>query len=112
MERSILGYKCSACGVVHYPYHMLCKKCGHDQFESVPLPTSGKLLTFTQLYTLPGDFEAVNLTLGIVELESGIRITGQLHIPNPEISMKVQGTVEKVRADAYNEYYGMVFSRG
>jgi uncharacterized OB-fold protein len=91
---------------------MLCKKCGHDQFESAPLPTSGKLLTFTQLYTLPGDFEAVTLTLGIVELDGGTRITGQLDIPKPEIGMKVQGAIAKVRADAYNDFYGMVFSRG
>jgi uncharacterized OB-fold protein len=110
MERKILGYKCKSCGIVHYPYRMLCKKCGHEQFEAVPLPTSGKLVTFTHLYTLPGDFEVVNLTLGIVDLGDGVRVTGQLEIPSPEIGMKVRGTVKKVRADGYNTHYGMIFS--
>ena len=45
-----------------------------------------------------------------MELKGGTRITGQLKIPKPEIGMEVEGTVEKVRADAYDEYYGIVFS--
>jgi uncharacterized OB-fold protein len=70
---------------------------------------TGKLLAFTHLYTLPGDYETVKLTLGIVELDDGLRITGQLGIENPAIGMKVKGEVDIVRRDDYNKYLGMIF---
>ncbi|OFZ83132.1 MAG: hypothetical protein A2583_12910 [Bdellovibrionales bacterium RIFOXYD1_FULL_53_11] len=111
MEKSILGYKCTKCAQVHYPNRTLCRKCGHNEFTTLPLPKSGKLLTFTHLYTLPADFEVTSIGLGIVELDGGTRITGQLEIEKPEIGMKVRGDVKMVRNDGYNNYYGMVFYR-
>jgi len=119
MIREILGHKCRKCGTVHYPLRTRCKKCGHTEwdkgnivYDTVPLPKSGKLLTFTRLWALPPQFELVNLTLGIVELEGGSRITGQLKIDEPKIGMKVKGKVEVVRKDEYQKDYGMVFYAG
>jgi uncharacterized OB-fold protein len=109
MEKNILGYKCKKCGHVHYPYRTLCRNCSHNAFETVPLPRTGKLLTFTHVHTLPPDYEVAKLSLGIVELENGNRILGQLKIENPKIGMKVRGKVEVVRRDDYNKYQGMVF---
>jgi uncharacterized OB-fold protein len=111
MEMQILGYQCTKCGQIHYPNRTLCRKCAHNEFKPVPLPKEGKLLTFTHLFTLPADFEVMNISLGIVELSNGVRITGQLRIPSPEIGMPVRGTVEKVRKDQYNDFFGMVFTR-
>jgi uncharacterized OB-fold protein len=112
MEMNIYGYKCKKCGHVQYPYRTICCNCHkneHNEFDIVPLPKEGKLLTYTNLYTLPPDFEVVTLGLGIVELDGGQRITGQLNIDKPKIGMKVTGKVEVVRRDDYNEYMGMVF---
>ena len=116
MQRDILGYKCRKCGYVNYPYRTRCKKCRHVEFDgadiawdTVALPKQGKLLTFTHLYALPPDYEAVRLTLGIVELDGGQRITGQLHCEEPRIGMRVRGEVETVRRDEYQRRYGMVF---
>lgn len=116
MEKNILGYKCQKCGTLHYPNHTRCKKCGHTEFvkeaivyETYPMPKKGKLLTFTHLYALPPDFERVRLSLGIVELENGQRLTGQLAIENPKIGMKVEGRVEEVRKMEYSTFQGMVF---
>ena len=116
MSKQILGYKCLKCGHVMYPYHSRCKKCGHTEwkgfdivFDTVPLPDRGKLLTYTQLYALPPDFEAVTLSFGIVELEDGHRLTGQIKIDKPKTGMKVKGKVELVREEGYNKHYGMVF---
>lgn len=116
MQRDILAYKCRKCGQLHYPYRMRCKKCGHTEWEGPdvvfdiePLPKEGKLLTFTRAYALPADFETVSLTLGIVELSNGMRLTGQLRCEEPVIGMKVRGQVEVVRRDEYNKQYGMVF---
>jgi uncharacterized OB-fold protein len=112
MEMNIYAYKCKRCGHVQYPYRTICRKChdnDHNEFDIVPLPKAGKLLTFTHLYNPPADFELVFLSLGIVALEDGNKITGQIKIRNPKVGMSVVGKVEKVRQDGYTTNYGMVF---
>ena len=112
MALEIYAYKCKKCGQLHYPYRMVCKKCGKNdvfEFDTVPLPKKGKLLTFTTVYNLPPDFNVARLGLGIVELENGMRITGQLKITNPKLGMAVAGKVEIVREAEYSKNYGMVF---
>ena len=52
------------------------------------------------------------LGLGIVELENGMRITGQVKITNPKLGMPVTGKVEIVREAEYSKNYGMVFYPG
>jgi uncharacterized OB-fold protein len=91
---------------------MVCKNCGeneHNEFDPVPLPRKGTLVTFTELYNLPPAFEVPKLGLGMVKLENGLTITGQLRIPDPRIGMAVRGEVEVVRSEEYDRYYGMVF---
>jgi uncharacterized OB-fold protein len=108
----IYAYRCRKCGHVHYPYRMVCKKCRqneHNEFDAVPLPRKGKLLTYTQLYNLPADYMVAKLGLGIVELENGIRLTGQVKAEDPRIGMRLNGRVEIVRTGDYDEHYGMVF---
>jgi len=91
---------------------MVCKKCGKNEvfgFDTVPLPRKGKLLTFTTVHNPPPESNVAKLGLGIVELENGMRITGQLKIPNPKLGMPVTGKVEIVREADYGKNYGMVF---
>lgn len=112
MEKRVYGYKCGECGFINYPYRMRCGKCGktsYMDFEQVPLPGRGKLLTFTFVYNLPGDFEVPKLGIGIVELENGVRVTGQIEIEEPEMGMDVIGRVEVVRKADYDKFYGFVF---
>jgi len=112
MPREIYAYKCRRCGRLHYPYRMVCKNCGeneHNEFDPVPLPKTGTLLTFTELHNPPSDFEVPRLRLGIVELDGGIRITGQLEIGEPRIGMRVEGEVGVVRTEGYDNRYGVVF---
>ena len=93
---------------------MRCRKCQkteYTDFEQVPLPTDGKLLTYTRLYNLPPDFEVPSLGLGIVQLSNGVRVTGQLRIEKPKLGMKVKGEVGVVRKTSYEKNYGMVFSK-
>ncbi len=112
--RDIYAYKCRKCGELHYPYRMVCRKCRaneHNEFDPVPLPKKGKLVTFTRLHTLPGDFDVMTILLGIVELENGMKITGQLRVDEPRIGMPLQGEVGVVRQSEFSRYYGMVFTR-
>jgi len=112
MPREIYAYRCRRCGELHYPYRMVCKGCrenDHNEFDAEPLPRAGTLVTYTDLYALPAVFEVQKLSLGIVELSNGLRITGQLRIAEPRAGMKVRGEVEVVRSEMYDEYHGMVF---
>ncbi len=112
MARDIYAYKCQHCGTLHYPFRMVCKNCKANdffEFDQVPLPKTGKLLTFTHVYNLPAEYDVAKLGLGIVELDNGMRITGQIDIDNPKMGMKVQGSVEVVRRETYDDFYGMVF---
>jgi len=112
MNREIYAYKCKRCGTMHYPFRMVCKECKQNdffEFDTVPLPKSGKLLTYTKVYNLPAQYEVATLGLGIVELENGMRMLGQLEIDNPKAGMAVKGNVEVVRQEDYDDFYGMVF---
>lgn len=114
MDREIYAYKCRKCGTLHYPFRMVCRKCGENdffEFDTVPLPKRGKVLTFTFVHALPADFNVAKLGLAIVELENGVRIVGQLHDTDPKLGMKVTGKVEPVRQEDYTTRYGMVFYR-
>ncbi len=92
---------------------MVCKNCKENdffEFDVEPLPKKGKLLTYTTVYTLPAQYDVATLGLGIVELENGLRMLGQLEIDEPALGMEVVGEVEVVRQEPYDDYYGMVFT--
>ena len=113
MAREIYAYRCQRCGTLHYPFRMVCKNCKENdffEFDPVPLPKTGTLLTYTTVYTLPAQYDVATLGLGIVELENGIRMLGQLEIDEPEIGMAVSGEVDVVRKEPYDDYYGMIFT--
>ena len=112
MAREIYAYRCRLCDTMHYPFKMVCSGCKQNdffEFDTVPLPKGGTLLTYTKVYNLPAQYEVATLGLGIVELENGMRMLGQLDIEDPTIGMAVQGTVEVVREEPYDNFYGMVF---
>jgi hypothetical protein len=112
MARQIYGYRCRRCGELHYPFRMRCRSCGElepFQFDPEPLPTRGRLLTFTHVHNLPAEFEVARLGLGIVELDNGVRVTGQLEVEKPAIGMAVVGEVRVVRHQAYEDWHGLVF---
>ncbi len=111
-EKSLLSYKCKKCGEVHYPFRMRCKKCGNlgpFEFDTVALPKNGKIVTFTYAYALPGDFAVPRLGLAIVQLENGMKVTGQLKAEDPKIGKKVKGKIEIVRKEGFDDRYGIVF---
>lgn len=113
MERRIYAYRCRRCGTLHYPFRMRCRSCQENdvfEFDPEPLPTRGTLLTHTHVHNLPAEYEVERLGLGIVELENGIRVTGQLDIEVPQAGMAVVGRVKVIRSEAYTDYYGMVFA--
>ncbi len=112
MERRIIAYRCRSCGTLHYPFRMRCKECGNlefFEFDPEPLPMTGTLLTFSHVHNLPAAYEVERLGLGVVELEGGVRVTGQVDIEYPTMGMAVTGSVQVVRHEAYEDYWGFVF---
>lgn len=112
MKREIYAYRCRKCSALHYPFRMVCKKCRSNEpyeFDPVPLPLNGRLLTFTRLSSLAGDFDVPDILLGIIELENGIRVAARLESDAPSIGMRVFGSVDVVRQSGFRKFYGMVF---
>jgi len=97
MSPVVNAVKCVACGKISYPMHFHCPKCGATKFEESPIEGTGRLLTWTRAYALALDYEALYITLGIIEMDNGVRATGQLDIPEPASGMRVRASVGPVR---------------
>lgn len=103
--------RCRACGQLAYPTHFYCARCGHREFDPERLHGEGTLLTWTRLTSLPRDMPMRALLLGIVELDQGLRVTGQLAIDEPQSGQRVHVTIAEVREIQGVPIEGLVFVR-
>lgn len=110
MEHTVNAAKCRKCGKLTYPTHFYCPACGFTEFDAVAIAGEGTLLTFTRAYALSLDYEDLYLTLGIVEMDQGVRATGQLDIAEPATGMRVVASVGPVRDVDGRTVYGLRFS--
>jgi uncharacterized protein len=77
--------KCKKCNAIHFPGRLICPGCGSREFETIRLTGKGKLVTFTITRIAPDGFgDQVPYAVGIVELDEGITIMGQITDCNPE----------------------------
>ena len=102
--------KCTGCGRLSYPTHFYCPSCHGTRFEPMPVEGEGTLLTWTRVYALPLDFEDLFITLGIVEMDMGIRATGRLDIAEPRTGERVRARVGVVRESEGRDIPGLVFA--
>ncbi|HEX6208484.1 MAG TPA: OB-fold domain-containing protein [Actinomycetota bacterium] len=109
MADSVVAARCEKCGKLSYPTHFSCPSCGGTSFESTPVEGGGTLLTWTRVYALPLDYADLFITLGIVEMDSGIRATGRLEIDEPRTGARVRASVGKVREIGGKTISGLVF---
>ena len=109
VARSIDAAKCANCGKLSYPTHFYCPSCRGTRFEPVPVEGEGTLLTWTRVYALPLDYEDLFITLGIVEMDMGIRVTGRLDIAEPRTGERVRARVGTVRETGGKEIRGLIF---
>ena len=71
--------KCKNCGFIAFPPRAICPRCQSRSFETVILAGSGKILTFTVIRVPPQPFsDQAPYAVGIVELDDGVRLTGQI----------------------------------
>jgi uncharacterized OB-fold protein len=77
--------RCRSCHAIAFPRRLLCPNCGGRDAETMSLSGKGKLLTHTVIRVAPEGFEdQVPYAVGIVELDEGIRVMGQITDCDPE----------------------------
>lgn len=70
---------CTKCGATYFPPRVVCSGCGCRQFETVNLPETGKLVTYTIIHVAPSRFvDQVPYAVGIVEFDGGTRAMMQV----------------------------------
>lgn len=71
--------KCTNCGYVCFPPRLVCPKCGNRAFNKIKLADAGKILTYTIIRVAPHQFvDQAPYAVGIVELDDGVKLTGQI----------------------------------
>ncbi len=109
MSISVMGMKCTACGAVSYPKHAVCPNCRNETFEDVTIGGEGTVLTYTDVYALAIEYETRFLRLAIVELDDGVRVTGQLLTEEPAMGMRVRTSIGPVRQQGETTIEGLQF---
>ncbi len=109
MAHTVNAARCNKCGQLSYPTHYYCSKCNATEFSPIPISGEGTLLTFTRAYALSLDYEQLYVTFGIVQMDQGVRATGQLDIQEPVLGMRVRATVGPVRDIGGRDVFGLRF---
>ncbi len=109
MSANVVGMKCNSCETISYPKHMVCPNCHHERFEDVTIEGEGNVLTYTDVYALAIEYETRYLRLAIVELDDGIRVTGQLLADEPKLGMRVKTRLGTVRQNGEVAIQGLQF---
>ena len=74
-----LGTKCLDCNKTSFPLMKKCSECDSDNTTEYKLAETGKVIFFTQVTLAAKEMISHSpYTLGIIELDDGIRVTGQI----------------------------------
>ena len=77
--------QCTSCNAIHLPDRLICPECGHDEFSKMNLSGKGKLKTYTIIRTAPSGFtDFAPYAVGVVELDEGLSVLGQITDCDPE----------------------------
>ncbi|MFZ4517735.1 MAG: Zn-ribbon domain-containing OB-fold protein [Microthrixaceae bacterium] len=81
----LVGHRCDACGATHLDRHNACPACGGRAFTSTPLPTTGRIESFTVL--LRGAPKHIGPFVSVlVRLDDGTYVKANLVGVPPEAS--------------------------
>jgi uncharacterized OB-fold protein len=87
--------RCSACGLLTFPPKPFCPHCWGDAIEWLPLSGRGRLYSSTNIHAAPAAFVHESpISVGIVDLEEGIRVAMRLWIPEAAGSPPLDGPVK------------------
>lgn len=111
-EIKITGYKCTACGRVHYPQHEQCLSCKGRDFEPLAPEGDATLLAYTQIFNLPWGFDERFLIIGVGVFENGIKAMGQIKADSLDgiaTGMKLKPSWEPVRVQYGEPVLGLKY---
>jgi len=83
-EKKLMGSHCPDCNADFLPPRPICPKCYREQLEWIGFNGRGKLAAFTSIYIAPSSMIAAGYgrdnpyLAGVVELEEGVKISGQI----------------------------------
>ena len=78
-QSKLMAGKCLKCGKIHLPPRPLCDNCYSTEFQWVEISGKGKLLTYSVIHVAPPQFQSLTpYTVGIIELEGGLKIPGMI----------------------------------
>ena len=106
---------CNNCGNIKIPPFSICPKCRSTDIQKVISPSTGKVLTFTVVWTPPQEFkDQAPYVLAIVELDNGARLTGQItdcDYESVKSGMKIEAIFRKINSDGNKGliHYGYKF---
>jgi len=87
-DERLLGGRCDGCDTVLIPPRPACYACGGREIAIEELSRTGEIVTYTEVRRPAPAFEAdAPLTIAIVELESGARLTGRVAAAYDEVEI-------------------------
>ncbi len=108
----LIGSRCKKCGRVYFPPKIFCTACGSREMEEHKFKEEGRIVTFTKIHVAPAGFEhRVPYTVGIIELEDGVKVTGEIvgREEKIRIGARVRAVFRKIFEDGKNGiiHYGL-----
>jgi len=77
--------KCKQCGSIQFPARLVCPDCKAREFDTILLQGKGELTTFTVIRIAPEGFgDLAPYAIGIVKLDEGIQVMGQIVDCDPD----------------------------
>lgn len=107
---TLIASRCTSCRTEHFPPKPSCPDCSSSAVESLVLPRTGTLHSWTTVRIPAPGIEAPFL-LGEVDLPNGIRVVGRLEPDDYVIGQQVSLTEGIVRQDGDRSVAGYFFRR-
>jgi uncharacterized OB-fold protein len=87
-EGRLLAARCTDCGTHLLPPRTACYDCGSRAVTIEEQPRTGEVLSYTAVYRPPSPFaDLAPVSVAVVELDSGARLTGRVTAPLEEIEI-------------------------
>ncbi len=113
-----IGVECGNCGRVFFPPRSICPDCRRESLGKMnerEIVGKGKVITYTEVHEPMPDFRMqAPYTMVMVEMDEGVRMTGQLVDFEPEkvgYGMEVEAVLRKLGEESPSGiiYYGYKF---
>jgi uncharacterized OB-fold protein len=100
---NLIGVKCGSCGHLYFPQRTVCPTCHRKsigKMEKIKLKGEGQVFSYSIVHDAPPQYELMKpYVVAIIELDEGIKITGQIidcDSAEVHIGMKVKSTLRKL----------------